>query len=212
MPSKFRLRPIFAPIVKALAKGLKKIGITANIASLLMLAFSLLSGVFLVLGDSFLWFGIFIFLTGIMDGVDGAIARLSEKHSNFGGILDSTLDRLSEAIILGALLIDPEKIFAFSFEFSLILVMSSFVCSFMISYTRARAELAHSTIDANVGLMARSERLFYLFLLSLISHFWIQSAFSYGFLLYFILVCSTMVYRILHYKKELVSENPGRKN
>jgi len=99
MTSKFRLRPIFAPLIKFLAKGFIKLRITPNIATLMMLFFSILSSLSLILLDNLLLFGMFIFITGIMDGIDGAIARLTHTNSKFGAFFDSSMDRLSEGII-----------------------------------------------------------------------------------------------------------------
>ena len=93
MPSKFRVRYIFRPLVNIIAKGLSKIGITPNIATILMLISAILSFVSLVFFSHLLIFAIFIFITGILDGVDGAIARLTNKSTKLGGFFDSITGR-----------------------------------------------------------------------------------------------------------------------
>ena len=74
MPSKFRLRRIFKPLVIKMAEQFSKISMTPNQASYLMLFFSAVSFVMLFVVENFILFGIFVFITGIFDGIDGAIA------------------------------------------------------------------------------------------------------------------------------------------
>ena len=105
MASKFRLRNFFRPMVNLIAKGLIRIGVTPNLATFIMLCFSLLSFVFLIFFRNLLYFSIFIFVTGIMDGCDGAIARLTNKSTKFGGFFDSFMDRFSEFFIFFGLFI-----------------------------------------------------------------------------------------------------------
>ncbi|MCK4238818.1 MAG: CDP-alcohol phosphatidyltransferase family protein, partial [Candidatus Lokiarchaeota archaeon] len=76
MPSKFRLRYIFRPLINKLAKILGRIGLTPNYATAIMLILSFFCFIFLTVLKIEWLFGIFVFLVGIFDGVDGAIARL----------------------------------------------------------------------------------------------------------------------------------------
>ncbi|GAH16536.1 unnamed protein product, partial [marine sediment metagenome] len=51
-----------------------------------------------------------MFITGIMDGCDGAIARLTNNSTKFGGFFDSFMDRFSEFFIfLGLLIFSKDK-------------------------------------------------------------------------------------------------------
>ena len=79
MPSKFRVRPIFAPLVKFIAKGFLIFRFTPNIVTMLMLGAALFGTVGFILFNSYGWFAIWIFITGILDGVDGALARLKKS-------------------------------------------------------------------------------------------------------------------------------------
>ena len=106
MPSRIRLRRVFKPLVTGLAKGLNRIGLTPNLATLVMFMCSLASFLILIFFESYFWFGIMVFITGIFDGIDGSIARLSNSVTKFGGFFDSFTDRLSEFMILLALLIN----------------------------------------------------------------------------------------------------------
>jgi archaetidylinositol phosphate synthase len=196
MTSKFRLRYIFKPLVNLIAKGLIRIGVTPNLATIIMLFFSVLSFISLVFLQNLLCFAILIFITGIMDGCDGAIARLTNKSTKFGGFFDSFMDRLSEFFIfLGLLIFCKDELLWNFFDMKLIIFIS-FLSSLMISYTRARAEVFFKG-DFDIGLMARSERLFYLFMTMII-------AFFYGFMeeflfIYMWLVIGTFIFRIIQF-------------
>jgi len=205
MPSKYRLRYIFRPLIKGIAKVLSKIGITPNMATLIMLFNSILSFIFLVVFlKNLLIFSIFVFLTGIFDGVDGAIARLKNTESAYGGFFDSFMDRISEFVIFLALLIYfwDQKLWE-TIDISLIIYIS-FLSSIMISYSRAKAESLFKG-DFDIGLMARSERLFYIFLTMLIAYF-----IGYGIyflFLFMILVSLTALYRAINIWIEIKNGN-----
>ena len=192
MPSKLRVRYIFRPLVNLIAKGLSKIGVTPNVATILMLIFAIFSFISLVFFYNLLYFAIFIFITGIMDGCDGAIARLTDKSTKFGGFFDSIMDRISEFIIfLGLFIFCWDQLLWNLIDMKLIIFIS-FLATIMISYTRSRAENFYKG-DFDVGLMARSERLFYLMITSLIAFFY---GFFNEFLFIFMwLVIGTAVFR-----------------
>ena len=194
MGSKFRLRRLFKPIINFLARILSKIGLSANGATIMMLTCSVISFLLLVFFSNYVFFSIFVFLTGIFDGIDGAIARLRNKTSRFGGIFDSTMDRLSEFFIFLALLINrwDENLWIF-IDMKLIITLS-FLASIMISYLRSRAQILYDG-DFDIGLMARSERLFYIFVTTLISFYF--GYFNEFILLYLLLVTATAIFRFL---------------
>lgn len=200
MPSKLRVRYIFRPIVNLIAKGLSKIGVTPNIATFLMLIFAIFSFISLVFFYNLLYFAIFIFITGIMDGCDGAIARLTNKSTKFGGFFDSIMDRFSEFIIFLGLLIFCWYQLLWNLIDMKLIIFISFLATIMISYTRSRAENFYKG-DFDVGLMARSERLFYLMITSLI-------AFFYGFFneflfLFMWLLIGTAIFRYIKISKQI---------
>jgi phosphatidylglycerophosphate synthase len=192
MASKFRLRRIFRPVVKSAAIILSKIGVTPNLATLLMLTFAVLSFVALVFFSNLFWFSIFVFITGFLDGVDGAIARIREMATSFGGFFDSLMDRTSEFLIFFALLLYHWNNLLWGVIDMKIIIFVSFLSSMMISYTRSRAEVIFKG-DFDFGLMARSERLFYLFVTMMIANFY---GYSNEFLFIFmLLVITTALFR-----------------
>lgn len=210
MPSKFRLRKIFRPIITIIAKGSNIIGISPNIATCIMLLFSFLSFLSISCFSNLFFFSLFIFLVGIFDGVDGAIARLTNKVTLFGGIFDSLMDRISEFIIFLGLLIYCWDSMLWNFIDMKIIIFISFFSSIMISYSRARAEVFFKG-DFDIGLMARSERLFYLFVTMLIANFYgFINEFLFGFM---ILVILTTYFRYLKIKKIIIDfESQSRKS
>jgi len=99
--------------------------------------------------------GFLIIVAGIFDLLDGAVARHTNRATKFGALLDSTLDRLSEAVLLFGLL----WYFVWQQDTSLevILIFAIIVGSLLISYVRARAE--GLGLDAEVGIMRRTVRI-----------------------------------------------------
>ena len=86
------IRPLIDPPLNAIGRGLAAQGISANGVTLLGLAFGLAAAGAIALGE--MWFGLgLILLSRIADGLDGAVARASQK-TDFGGYLDITCDFL----------------------------------------------------------------------------------------------------------------------
>jgi archaetidylinositol phosphate synthase len=109
------------------------------------------------------WAGIpvlLFFLGGYIDIIDGAVARKTGKSSKFGAFLDSTLDRLSDAIIILGLMYG-QLIFPWNENWNYLIGFMSLIIMLLISYTRSRAEL-EGVIMAGIGLMERGERYFIL--------------------------------------------------
>ncbi|MDX1623982.1 MAG: CDP-alcohol phosphatidyltransferase family protein [Gemmatimonadota bacterium] len=103
----------------------------------------------------FLVTGFFVFLVGgMMDILDGRVARETGLASKFGSFYDSTLDRVSEIVVYFS-------IYAYfrpleSFWYVGYIVITAMVGSLMVSYTRARAEALG--VECKVGMMQRPER------------------------------------------------------
>lgn len=192
MASKFRLRRIFKPLVKSVAKFLSKIGVTPNLATFIMLFFSILSFVALVCFSNLFLFSIFVFITGFLDGVDGAIARIKERATLFGGFFDSVMDRMSEFVIFFALLIYSWNSLLWGIIDMKFIIFISFFSSIMISYLRSRAEVFFKG-DFDFGLMARSERLFYLVITMMIANFY--GYFNEFLFIFMLLVLTTAIFR-----------------
>lgn len=103
------------------------------------------------------WGGFLILLGGFCDTIDGSLARNSGKASRFGALLDSSVDRYAEF----AMLFGIGGYFLMTQDYVSSAVTFLALCgSFMVSYTRARAESLGLT--AKVGIMQRPERIVFL--------------------------------------------------
>ena len=102
----------------------------------------------------FFWLGAALFIVGsVLDILDGALARATDKGTPFGAFIDSTTDRMGEAAMLGAIgLIFMRH----GHEAALGATFAAVAGSFLVSYTRARAEALG--LRGNVGLSSRAER------------------------------------------------------
>jgi len=102
----------------------------------------------------FFWLGGLLFVVGsIADILDGALARAASKGTVFGAFLDSTFDRLGEAAMLAAIglvfMRDGNSI-------ALVATFAAVIGSFLVSYTRAKAEALG--LRGDVGFGSRVER------------------------------------------------------
>lgn len=114
---------------------------------------SAVASVFMATG-SFRLAALLVLVAGFFDTIDGKLARHSGKVSKFGAVLDSTLDRYSEALIL----------FGMAYFFvrqdrylTTVAVAVALGGSLMVSYVRARAE--GLGFECKVGILQRPERL-----------------------------------------------------
>ncbi|MBM3142587.1 MAG: CDP-alcohol phosphatidyltransferase family protein [Chloroflexi bacterium] len=97
--------------------------------------------------------GFLVLLSGLFDILDGALARLTNQATRFGALLDSTFDRISDAVLLLGLLV----LYVMSGGTTeMVLIFLALISSFLTSYVRARAE--GLGINCPVGLFTRSER------------------------------------------------------
>jgi CDP-diacylglycerol--glycerol-3-phosphate 3-phosphatidyltransferase len=89
----------------------------------------------------------------LLDVLDGALARAGGRQSPFGAFIDSTTDRVGEAFVLGAIAL----VFArHGDEVALAFTFAAVAGSFLVSYTRARAEALG--LRGDVGIGSRAER------------------------------------------------------
>ena len=98
--------------------------------------------------------GSFVFFIGsVLDILDGALARSQGKGTPFGAFVDSTVDRVGEGFMLGAIalvMMREDK------EWAVALSIAAVAGSFLVSYTRAKAELMG--LKGDVGFAGRAER------------------------------------------------------
>ena len=129
-----------------------KVKLTPNAVTILGFIICCISAYYISSG-SFLVGGLLVLFSGFLDIFDGALARKINHITDKGAFLDSTFDRLSEAIVLIALI----YYFSNSNETNFVLLTSgSLVFSLLISYLRARVEgLGY---NSKSGFFTRPER------------------------------------------------------
>jgi len=136
--------------------------------------------------------GIAILVAGLFDLLDGAVARSQGQVTPFGGFFDSVIDRYSDFSLFVGLL------FYYAYTghpFLILLASTAAMGSFLVPFTRARAETVITS--CKVGLMERPERIILLALGALLDWMipilWILA----------ILTHITVIQRVLHTKREL---------
>jgi CDP-diacylglycerol---glycerol-3-phosphate 3-phosphatidyltransferase len=113
--------------------------------------------------------GWMVLVASFFDMIDGALARRTNQVTRFGAVLDSTLDRLSEAVVL----IGIVAYYVFDYnpvtykQWVIVGIGITMISSFLVSYVRARAEAQN--IECQVGIFTRVERVIILALGLLIS-------------------------------------------
>jgi CDP-diacylglycerol--glycerol-3-phosphate 3-phosphatidyltransferase len=140
-------------LLKRVVGGLGATGINPNLLTLLGLVVNVWATVMLALGR-FGWAAVAVFLAGFLDMADGQVARRVGRVTPFGAFFDSTLDRYSDMMLYMGLVVYYSVIGRF---FYVVLAAVAMASSFMVSYSRARAESLIPT--CKVGFMERPERL-----------------------------------------------------
>jgi len=152
--------------------------------------------------------GLLVLISGLFDILDGALARTTNQTSRFGALLDSTFDRISEAVLfLGllalyvmnfsptAFLLAPET----EYVAAIVLIFLALVGSFLTSYARARAESLG--IECRVGLFTRLERVIILALGLMFNQILI------ALLIVVVLAFVTVGQRLVHVRQQIKSQD-----
>ncbi|WP_290597775.1 MULTISPECIES: archaetidylinositol phosphate synthase [unclassified Archaeoglobus] len=147
-----RIKPWTTELAKPFANILGRMGIQPNHLTILGLFFGLLSAYYIISGK-ILIAALFVLLSSICDFLDGALARTANLTTNFGGFLDSVVDRYVDVILFLSLGI---------YGVDWVIVGLAMSGSLLVSYTRARAENVIERCD--VGIAERGERLLILLL------------------------------------------------
>jgi CDP-diacylglycerol---glycerol-3-phosphate 3-phosphatidyltransferase len=149
---------------------------------------------------AFYWIGAVLFVVGsILDILDGALARAGGKATPFGAFLDSTTDRVGEGAMLGAIALVFHR---HDHPVAIALTFAAVVGSFLVSYTRAKAEALG--LRGDVGLGSRAERVVVItagLVFAPISIWLLVAAIG----LLTATAWSTVLQRILHVRKQLLS-------
>jgi CDP-diacylglycerol--glycerol-3-phosphate 3-phosphatidyltransferase len=139
--------------MRALARSrLIESRLTPNAISVTGLVGNLVAAV-LILQELFVLAGVAFVLGSLCDMMDGRYSRMSGKGTPFGAFLDSTLDRIEEGVVLAAVAVWFAKS---SNDLAVGATVLAVVGSYMVSYTRARAEALG--VGGEVGIASRAVR------------------------------------------------------
>jgi archaetidylinositol phosphate synthase len=174
---------------------LHNLGLTPNQVSILGIAFAVLSAItywqwklnslLLILAP------LLMLASGLLDALDGALARLYGEATKFGGFFDSLLDRYADAIVICGIILGGLTEVSWG--------LAALVGSMLVSYARARAEAAGVKMES-VGLAERAERLVLLALASFLSFVWLD-ALCWAVLVLAVLTNLTVIQRAIHFHK-----------
>ncbi|MCL0029050.1 CDP-alcohol phosphatidyltransferase family protein [Dehalococcoidia bacterium] len=139
---------IITPVVVFLGR----LGLTPN--TLTLFGFVIAGMAAFLASIDHLWAaGLVTLSSSVFDTLDGGLARATDKVTRFGALLDSVVDRMSEALVLLGLLV---HYLSHDHTLGAILVYLAFMSSVMVSYLRSRSE--GLGVDCKVGVMTRPER------------------------------------------------------
>ena len=208
---KERLKAFAHGVLSPVVGGLASLGLRADHVTWLGMLLGVAAGVAFFFGRS-RTAAVLLALGGVCDILDGELARRSGVTSRFGAFLDSTLDRFSEAAaLIGiagfgarnllALAIEPEVaaqqiaigLYPIAWLALVLVALLALMGSFMVSYTRARAE--GLGLECRVGWFERPERLVLLIAAGALHEF---RAMAVALLLLAVLSTVTAVQRVVH--------------
>ncbi|MCW4011589.1 MAG: archaetidylinositol phosphate synthase [Candidatus Bathyarchaeota archaeon] len=190
-----KLKKQFEATVKSAVTPLGKLGITPNMLTVLGGVLATVTGYlfFLVPGNRvfLVYAGVLITVSGLVDAVDGVLARSTGKVTRFGGFFDSVIDRYSDAVIYTGIIVAGLC--------NQVIGLVTLFASMLVSYTRARAEMEGVKM-AGIGLAERAERMTFLSICSIMS-FWYPPVLNYSIIILAVLALITVVQRITYFKK-----------
>lgn len=190
-----QFRPVVSKLLNPVYERLAKWGVHPNMITMVGLAMGIIAG-WAFASEAYLVASIAIVLSGILDVLDGGVARVGGYASGEGAFLDSVADRLGEsAIFIGIVL-------GFSELTHQLLGLSLLVASFSISYLRARGEGLGVELTG-IGVMERAERMTALFVAALLAHFYGANVLVLSLFVIFILVVITAIHRFVRVYTEL---------
>lgn len=136
--------------MKALANILNEISggkITPNMVTLVGLV-AHFGIAWLIVDERYIWAGIFLIIFGLFDALDGQLARLQNKASNAGMVLDAVTDRMKEVILYSAL---AYSLINSNHPNIAVWAVIALGASMLVSYTKAKGEtaLSDSKLTAN---------------------------------------------------------------
>jgi CDP-diacylglycerol--glycerol-3-phosphate 3-phosphatidyltransferase len=194
-------------IINAMVRVLASAGIPPNVLTAIGVIINLACGVLFGYGE-FFWAGIVLILANLFDMLDGNVARLTGRVTRYGGFLDSTLDRLSDmGVFIGIMVFYARETPQHS-VLNVFLAGAGLVASVLVSYTTARSE--GLGVKANIGFLARPERVVLFIIGALSTWDWSSTSFWHNRMpqvLWVLAIGSfwTLVQRMVYIRRELMA-------
>lgn len=190
------LKPLVTKVINPVARLALRLGFTPNAVTFLGTLGLVISSLYFLPQGQLFEGTIAITFFSLSDLFDGAMARISQSGaSRWGGFLDSTLDRISDAAIhigIAIYLIQEDDHLAY-------VILYALVAGFLISYIRAKAESLN--IECSAGIAERTERLALVLTSIGLAGLGVPYALSIGFWILVVLGTITVAQRILVVKR-----------
>lgn len=153
-----RIRGAWDGFVRPVGRTLGRTGLSPNAITVVGVLIQAGSG-YLIVEGRLVAAGFVAAAAGIADLLDGAVAKARGKATSFGALLDSTTDRLSDALFFVGVAwlygVDPD-VAAHDEPWVAAVALAALVLTFLVSYVKARAESLG--LECNIGLAERFER------------------------------------------------------
>ena len=149
-------RQVIAKSVDPLANTLVKMKVSPDAVTWAGALGNVFISTSLIAHGHFLLGGLLIALLSLSDLLDGTMARLLGSQSAWGAFLDSTLDRVSDAAVIGAVVYFFAQAGTSSNPSAVTAGLVALVMGQLTSYARARAEALG--VECKVGIAERAER------------------------------------------------------
>jgi len=147
-------RALLSYVVNPTARFLLRVGVTPNVVTVAGTVGVLIGSYFGALGHLF-WGTVIVTACALTDALDGTMARMRGASGKFGALLDSSMDRIADAAVFGAVVFylhnqgNPYG--------GMVAAIICLAAGQIVSYVKARAQSLR--LNADVGLAERLERL-----------------------------------------------------
>lgn len=194
-----KFRENLQPILEKMGILFASMGLSPNILTLIGFITTIIASIIFGLNslqlepilNSSVIGSIMLLIAGFFDVIDGSVAKITRKTSKKGAFLDSTLDKISEAIIFLGIAIGELA--------NPILCLIAVSSSLLVSYTRSRAETLGLDLSG-VGFGERAERLL---ILAIMGFFPFPHSLEYGVIIVMVISIITVIQRVHKSLKKL---------
>jgi len=160
-------RAVLASVVDPIARALLRLGVTPNMVTVAGTVGVVLGSIILGARGYLVAGALVVTFFALTDMLDGTMARMRPRTSNFGALLDSSMDRIADGAVFGAVIF---YLYGQDNPYNGIVAGTiSLAAGQVVSYVKARAQSLG--LDGDVGIAERLERLIIVGVGGLISGF-----------------------------------------